>query len=72
MAITAVVVGGTALSGGEGGVLQTLVGVLIVAVLLNGMVLMGISPSIQQAVQGLMIIIAVAISIDRKRLRIVK
>lgn len=70
--ITAVVVGGTALSGGEGGVLQTLVGVLIVAVLLNGMVLMGISPSIQQAVQGLMIIVAVALSIDRKRLRIVK
>lgn len=70
--ITAVVVGGTALSGGEGGVLQTLVGVLIVAVLLNGMVLMGISPSIQQAVQGLMIIVAVAISIDRKRMRIVK
>jgi ribose transport system permease protein len=70
--VTAVVVGGTALSGGEGGVLQTLVGVMIVAVLLNGMVLMGISPSIQQAVQGLMIIVAVAISIDRKRLRIVK
>jgi ribose transport system permease protein len=36
------------------------------------MVLMGISPSIQQAVQGLMIIVAVALSIDRKRLRIVK
>jgi ribose transport system permease protein len=70
--ITAVVVGGTALSGGEGGVLQTLVGVLIVTVLLNGMVLMGVSPSIQQAVQGLMIIVAVALSIDRKRLRIVK
>ena len=70
--VTAVVVGGTALSGGEGGVLQTLVGVLIVCVLLNGMVLMGISPSIQQAVQGLMIIAAVAISIDRKRMRIVK
>ncbi len=71
-AITAVVVGGTALSGGEGGVLQTLVGVLIVTVLANGMVLMGISPSIQTAVQGLMIIVAVALSIDRKRLRIVK
>ncbi len=71
-AITAVVVGGTALSGGEGGVLQTLVGVLIVAVLGNGMVLMGISPSIQTAVQGLMIIAAVALSTDRKHLRIVK
>ncbi len=71
-AITAVVVGGTALSGGEGGVLQTLVGVLIVTVLANGMVLMGVSPSIQTAVQGLMIIAAVSLSIDRKRLRIVK
>ena len=70
--ITAVVVGGTSLSGGEGGVLQTLVGVLIVTVLSNGMVLMGVSPSVQQAVQGLMIIAAVALSIDRKRMRIVK
>jgi ribose transport system permease protein len=69
--ITAVVVGGTSLSGGEGGVLRTLVGVLIVTVLANGMVLMGVSPSVQQGVQGLMIIAAVAISIDR-RLRIVK
>ena len=42
--ITAVVVGGTALSGGQGSVLQTLVGVLIVVVLANGMVLMGIRP----------------------------
>ena len=41
--ITAVVVGGTALMGGQGSVLQTLVGVLIVMVLANGMVLMGIS-----------------------------
>ena len=70
--VTAVVVGGTSLSGGEGGVLQTLVGVLIVAVLTNGMVLMGIPPSVQQAVQGLMIIAAVALSSSRKRARIVK
>ena len=70
--VTAVVVGGTALSGGEGGVLQTLVGVMIVSVLSNGMVLMGIPPSYQTAVQGLMIIVAVALSIDRKRIPIVK
>jgi ribose transport system permease protein len=70
--ITAVVVGGTALSGGQGGVLQTLVGVLIVGVLSNGMVLMGVSPYVQQGVQGLMIIAAVALSIDRMRLKIVK
>jgi ribose transport system permease protein len=71
-AITAVVVGGTALTGGEGGVFNTLVGVLIVTVLSNGMVLLGISPYVQQTVQGLMIIAAVALSLDRLRQRIVK
>ncbi|MFB2550127.1 ABC transporter permease [Ensifer soli] len=71
-AVTAVVVGGTALTGGEGGVLNTLVGVLIVTVLANGMVLLGISPYVQQTVQGLMIIAAVALSLDRIRLKIVK
>ncbi|KSV75510.1 ABC transporter permease [Sinorhizobium sp. GW3] len=71
-AVTAVVVGGTALTGGEGGVLNTLVGVLIVAVLANGMVLLGISPYVQQTVQGLLIIAAVALSLDRLRLKIVK
>ena len=71
-AVTAVVVGGTALTGGEGGVLNTLVGVLIVTVLANGMVLLGISPYVQQTVQGLLIIAAVALSLDRIRLKIVK
>lgn len=71
-AVTAVVVGGTALTGGEGGVLNTLVGVLIVTVLGNGMVLLGISPYVQQTVQGLMIIAAVALSLDRVRQKIVK
>jgi ribose transport system permease protein len=71
-AVTAVVVGGTALTGGEGGVVNTLIGVLIVTVLANGMILLGISPYIQQTVQGLMIIAAVALSLDRVRLKIVK
>jgi ribose transport system permease protein len=70
--VTAVVVGGTSLMGGQGGVINTLVGVLIVTVLANGMVLMGISPYVQQAVQGAMIIAAVALSIDRARLKINK
>lgn len=70
--VTAVVVGGTSLSGGQGSVLQTLVGVLIVVVLANGMVLMGVPSSVQIGVQGLMIIAAVALSIDRKLMRIVK
>lgn len=71
-AITAVVVGGTALSGGVGSVLNSVVGVLIVVTLANGMVLMGIEPYVQQGVQGILIIIAVALSLDRSRLDVVK
>ncbi len=70
--ITAVVVGGTALSGGAGSVLNTVVGVLIVVVLANGMVLMGVPPFVQQGVQGLLIIAAVALALDRSRMDIVK
>ncbi len=72
MTVTAVVVGGTALTGGEGGVGNTLIGVLIVAVLANGMVLLGVSPYVHQTVQGLMIIAAVALSTRRSALKIVK
>ena len=70
--ITAVVVGGTALSGGVGSVLNSVVGVFIVVVLANGMVLMGIPPYVQQGVQGLLIIAAVALALDRSRLDVVK
>ena len=70
--ITAVVVGGTALSGGVGSVLQSVVGVLIVVVLSNGMILMGVSPFVQMGVQGVLIIVAVALALDRTRLPIVK
>ncbi len=70
--ITGVVVGGTALSGGEGGVVNTLVGVLIVTVLHNGMILLGVNPYVQQAIQGVIIVVAVALTINRGRLKIIK
>lgn len=56
--ITAVVIGGTSLSGGRGGVLQSAVGTLILAVLANGMIFVGITPDIQKAVQGAIILAA--------------
>jgi len=71
-AITAVVVGGTALSGGVGSVLNSVIGVFIVIVLANGMVLMGIEPYVQKGVQGILIIAAVALALDRSRLDVVK
>jgi ribose/xylose/arabinose/galactoside ABC-type transport system permease subunit len=57
--IAAVIVGGTSLTGGTGRIIGTVLGVLFVAVLRNGMVLNGIDPIIFLIAQGLVIILAV-------------
>jgi len=71
-AITAVVVGGTSLSGGKGGLLQSLIGVLIVALIRNAMVLLGVNAYIQAAIQGLIIILVVSLTVARGRKLIIK
>lgn len=73
-AITAAVVGGTLLSGGQGGVLQSIVGVLIVKVLENGLLLLDVQPALQRAVQGVIVVGAVVAATWplRHRLRVVK
>jgi ribose transport system permease protein len=71
-AITAVVVGGTSLSGGKGGLIQSLVGVLIVALIRNAMVLLGVNAYIQAAIQGLIIILVVSLTVARGRKLIIK
>ena len=71
-AITAVAVGGTALSGGTGGVFQTLIGAVIVIVINNGMVLAGVHNFAQMAVQGVIITIAVILTLDRSKMPFVK
>lgn len=58
--IAAVVIGGASLSGGVGGIGGTVVGVLIIGVLRNGLNLLGVSPFVQQIVIGLVIAVAVA------------
>lgn len=58
--IAAVVIGGASLSGGTGGIGGTVVGVLIIGVLRNGLNLLGVSPFIQQIVIGAVIAVAVA------------
>lgn len=59
--IAAVIVGGASLSGGEGSILGTILGVLIIGVLRNGLVLLNISPFWQTTIIGLVIILAVGI-----------
>jgi ribose/xylose/arabinose/galactoside ABC-type transport system permease subunit len=64
--IAAVIVGGTSLAGGVGRVIGTLIGVLFVAVLRNGLVLMGVDPVVFMIAQGLVIILAVWWSVLRR------
>lgn len=68
----AVVVGGTSLSGGKGGVINTLIGTMIMTVLENGLILLGVNSYIKTGVQGLIILIAVAITINRSKQNICK
>jgi ribose transport system permease protein len=71
-AVSAVVVGGTALTGGKGGVFNTLIGVLIVMVLNNGMIIVGLPTFVQQGVLGAIIIVAVLLNAPALRAAIVK
>ena len=71
-AIVAVLIGGTPLTGGVGGVLNTLIGALIVAVIRTGMVYLEIPPQAQQIVFGTVLIAAIALTIDRSKLAMVK
>jgi ribose transport system permease protein len=65
--IAAVVIGGGSLRGGEGSVVGTLVGAFIMGLLSNGSDLLGISPYLQQAIIGGVIILAVTVDELRKR-----
>ncbi|MGN7133733.1 ABC transporter permease [Rhodococcoides corynebacterioides] len=59
--ITAVVIGGTSLFGGRGGVIGTLVGTLIVGVLRNGLTQAGVDSLYQNIATGILVIVAVAV-----------
>ncbi|RWU36068.1 ribose ABC transporter permease, partial [Salmonella enterica subsp. enterica serovar Typhimurium] len=60
-AIAAVVLGGTSMSGGKGSISGTVIGVIVIGILKNGMNLLGIDSSWQYVVQGIVILIAVCI-----------
>jgi ribose transport system permease protein len=70
--ITAVVVGGTSLVGGSGGVVQSLVGVIIVTMISDSMILLGVNSYVQPAVQSMIVVIAVALTVSRGRKLIFK
>ena len=69
LAIVAVLVGGTPLTGGVGGVVNTAIGTLIVMVIRSAMVYLEIDATQQQMVFGIVLIAAIALAIDRSKLR---
>ncbi len=70
--IAAVIIGGTQLSGGVGGPLKTVFGVVLIAIISSGMNFMGFVPASRQIVTGLIMILAVAVNIDRSKMAYVK
>lgn len=63
-AIAAVVLGGTAIAGGRGLILGTLIGAILLGILNNGLNLMGINPYMQDVIKGLIILLAIYIGRD--------
>lgn len=64
--ISAVVLGGTSQRGGIGGVRGTLIGTLTLTILANGLVLWGMPSEVQLLIKGIVLVFAVAVSIERK------
>jgi ribose transport system permease protein len=71
-AIACIVVGGTAITGGVGSIWRTFVGALIVQVVRIGMTFVGVSAFAQQIIFGLILVAAVAITMDRGKISVVK
>jgi simple sugar transport system permease protein len=67
--IAAVIIGGTSLMGGSGSMIGTFLGVLFIGLLANGMTLMGIHPYWQEVARGLIVLVAVLVSVLQKPIR---
>ncbi|QKV19039.1 ABC transporter permease [Oricola thermophila] len=66
-AITAAIIGGTSLRGGQGSIAGTIFGALLMAVLANGIVLMNVSGYWERVIIGLVVLIAILVDLFRRR-----
>ena len=64
--------GGTALTGGTGGAVNTVIGALVLGVMENGMNVVGIDAYFQQSIFGIVIIVSVALTFDRSKTSTIK
>lgn len=70
--IAAVLIGGTAMTGGAGGLGRTLIGTLIVTVLRVGIAAIGLDPAYEPLIYGVLVVVAVALATDRAGTPVVK
>jgi ribose transport system permease protein/putative xylitol transport system permease protein len=70
--IAAVVIGGTALTGGVGGPHKTIFGVMIMGILSNGLNINAVDPYLQTIIKGVIVVFAVFLTIDRSKIDIMK
>jgi ribose transport system permease protein len=70
--VAAVVVGGTAISGGVGGLWAALLGGLIVTTVQVGTTFVGFDPAVQQVIFGVTIVVAVGLTTDRRKIGVIK
>ena len=66
--VAAAVIGGTSINGGEGSIVGSLIGAIVVAVIRNGLVILGVQSFFTQIVVGFIIVLAVGLDITRTRL----
>jgi len=71
-AIAAVALGGTPLTGGYGSVVKTIIGALTLTIVRNGLTIAGVPPSWSQVALGVLLISAIAISLNRNKIDVVK
>jgi len=69
-AIVAVVLGGAVLTGGDGSILKTIIGVMFIAVLTNGLALFGLTDNYYSLIKGILILAVVLVQVMSKRMQI--
>ncbi|XVV08205.1 ABC transporter permease [Actinoplanes sp. CA-131856] len=71
-AVAAIVVGGTAITGGHGSVWRSLAGALVVTLLRVGLPIVGVPSAYEQILYGVIIVVAVALTLDGSKVSIIK
>jgi len=67
VSVPAVVIGGTSLAGGRGGVLRTVLGVFLLTILNDGLIVVGVSANYQSGVAGVILIFAIVFALWSQR-----